>query len=110
MFIAVDSDRQKFDFVFFVFVGKQEVNGANGSFRGDCVPRNWGQGELLPLCFVRCCLVGVENNFLKILFIKKNVLLIQHNTNRHTKNVSKSLIGTYYLFFSFNKNTLKQST
>ncbi len=102
MFIAVDSDRQKFDFVFFVFVGKQEVNGANGSFRGDCVPRNWGQGELLPLCFVRCCLVGVKHNFLKSKFclFKKMVILIQHHTNGHTKmyqNLELVLVITNFL-------------
>ncbi len=90
MFIAVDSDRQKFDFVFFVFVGKQEVNGANGSFWGDCVPRNWGQGELLPLCFVRCCLVGVENNFLKILFIKK-MFYLYNTTQIGTLKMSQNL-------------------
>jgi hypothetical protein len=65
VFIPVNSDGQKFDFVFLVVVGEQEVDGTNGSFRGVRVPGNGGQGKLLPLCFVRCCLIGVKDNFLE---------------------------------------------
>ena len=65
VFISVNSDGQKFHFVFFVFVGEQEVDGPDGTFGGDGVPRDGGQGELVTLRLVGRRLVGVEDNFLK---------------------------------------------